>query len=736
MSAIKYDTRYKEIIDTIDKSRLGPALNLLSSLINETESRSELTRLQNIKDTYGYLLHYFAEGYDDDMRSDLYRQTVTDLYSLADRVYINAVYPADPSLFFSTMRLVEMRGKEPTDLIGQYVRDAASLSLMREAGAVDPDAVKANETLLSDIFESVWVRQDISGELKDSILQAVVDDDSPKSLKFVLISALLLGTLKFYSREKLLLLTDIYDRSFETDENISSYALVAIMLVFLKWPQRIQGDELLRRKAELWSDSLLHYSQIKEVASSLVRTRDTDRISDKMKTEVIPELIKINPKILKHLKDKSFESDFQDLEQNPEWEELLHKSGLADKMKELSEMQSEGSDVMMVAFSNLKRFPFFNKISNWFIPFDRNNSSVSSLMQEDLSAIETILDLGGMLCDSDKYSFILSLGTMPEGNRNAALGNLQNQFSHLNEEINSSLSNYTKSTFNRSVTNYIRNLYRFMKLFRLCQEFDDPFKRPFDFISLPYIGDILDSEEFVSLLSEFYFKRGYYSEALPMLEKLEDSESCNAHIYEKTGYCRQMAGDYMAALEDYNKALLFNPESEWLQRKIAFICKKTGDFKNACQHYAKLVEKRPEDVSLIMNLANVCFELENNQEALQNYYRASYLDPTNRNADRAIAWCEFIEGNYEKSRTYYEKLFSGAVLPSFPDYVNYSYLCLADHNYKKALELLRSAASNTENGYDRILKAFDGDRDILESKGIRRTDLNMFFDKLFMDITD
>ena len=45
------------------------------------------------------------------------------------------------------------------------------------------------------------------------------------------------------------------------------------------------------------------------------------------------------------------------LENNPEWEEMLEKNGLADKMRELTEMQSEGADLMMVTFSNLKGFP-------------------------------------------------------------------------------------------------------------------------------------------------------------------------------------------------------------------------------------------------------------------------------------------------------------------------------------------------------------------------------------------
>jgi len=45
-------------------------------------------------------------------------------------------------------------------------------------------------------------------------------------------------------------------------------------------------------------------------------------------------------------------------EENPEWQEILDKSGISDKLQELSELQLEGADVYMSTFSMLKNFPF------------------------------------------------------------------------------------------------------------------------------------------------------------------------------------------------------------------------------------------------------------------------------------------------------------------------------------------------------------------------------------------
>lgn len=733
MSDSTYASSYKKIIAYLDKFRIGSAIKALRDFIISADETKELPRLEKLKETYGYMLHYFVEGFDDNMRDSIYWQLRTDLYSLADRVLIQHFRPSDPSLFYSTSRIVKMRGQTLNNLIEKYRNDNGTMLLISESGSYDTDFAKAHELLLSDIFETLWVNQAISDTDRELLFETISCQSSPDELKTILMFSSLLGALKFYDRNKLLLFIDLYDRLNETDETITAHSLVAMILIFLKWPERIRGDSIIETRIGLWSDSLIHYTRIKEVAINLIRTRDTDRISEKMKNEVIPELMKIHPKILKRLKESSLETDMQDLEQNPEWEELLNKSGLADKMKELSELQSEGGDVMMMAFSNLKKFPFFNRISNWFLPFSILHSEMPEFIRSDSGNITTLLNLGGMLCDSDKYSFMLSIAAMPESNRNIALGNLQNQFSRLNEEITSSIANHTKSNFNRTVTNSIRNLYRFMKLFRLHDEFEDPFAKPFNFISLPYLGEIVNSEEFISLIAEFYFKRGYYSDALPMLRKLSSENHVTPHLYEKIGYCLQMAGDNIPAIEAYDKALLFNPESEWLMRKLAYNHKVCGDFQKALHYYCRLYEKHDEDTALIMNIANAYFEIGKTTEALQFYYKAAYLSPANRNAIRAIAWCEFLNGNYEKSKLYYEKLFGESVSPAFSDFINYSYLCIATLLYKKALELLKSAMSLDKRNFNSIIDAFEEDKAILEEKGIGRRDLNMILDKLSLD---
>ena len=164
---------------------------------------------------------------------------------------------------------------------------------------------------------------------------------------------------------------------------------------------------------------------------------------------------------MKKLKNVSEESDIEMLDINPEWEELLNKNGLGDKLKELTEMQMEGGDVMMVAFSNLKTFPFFNTVGNWFLPFSSNHSEVVESAGTHFASFSQILDMEGVMCDSDKYSFALSIGKMPDAQRNMIAERIDSQMSQLKEAIGDRNLKSSVPEFDGEVTRYVRDIYRF-----------------------------------------------------------------------------------------------------------------------------------------------------------------------------------------------------------------------------------------------------------------------------------
>ena len=82
----------------------------------------------------------------------------------------------------------------------------------------------------------------------------------------------------------------------------------------------------------------------------------------------------------------------------------MKESGIDNKIKEISELQLEGADVLMGTFANLKSFPFFNKMSNWFIPFYNDNSNIATVFedQETGDTFKNMFETSRFMCNSDK----------------------------------------------------------------------------------------------------------------------------------------------------------------------------------------------------------------------------------------------------------------------------------------------------------------------------------------------
>ena len=73
----------------------------------------------------------------------------------------------------------------------------------------------------------------------------------------------------------------------------------------------------------------------------------------------------------------------------------------------------------------------------------------------------------------------------------------------------------------------------------------------------PYI---LDTETLLQI-AEFYLRKGYFEDALTIYRRLIEEGTGDEVLYQKSGYCRQMAGDMEGALRDYLRSEMLNCEA-------------------------------------------------------------------------------------------------------------------------------------------------------------------------------
>ena len=128
-------------------------------------------------------------------------------------------------------------------------------------------------------------------------------------------------------------------------------------------------------------------------------------------------------------------------------------------MKELADMQQQGMDVYFGGFAQMKRFPFFATLSNWFVPFSPSNAALDEPL-ETLGQQGFIASLfqTGPFCDSDKYSFLFAVqriySQMPP--------QLRDMMRHAKVAIDEEHLPKDLSAFRRR--QYLQSLYRFFAL--------------------------------------------------------------------------------------------------------------------------------------------------------------------------------------------------------------------------------------------------------------------------------
>lgn len=703
-----------EIREMLEKGNIKKTLRELEKHFSETGAWKHRDEAQRVGRDYQFLLDFFRTGNSDPTREFQYNKIQNRTLALIETARRRERIENGTDLFSAKARFEKLQNLELLPLLTK-----CETGMRLSAPGVLAD--------LNRLFYRLWTLDYLSkGECKkiDSMLK---DETLPYPMRATLVDALIFSGLEYLDMENILWIVDICEATLS--ERLAARATVGLLLILMRHKDALAGNFTLRHRLALWEENLITFTRLRSAVQALIRTRETDKISQKLNNDVIPEIMKMRPEIMKRMKEMNPE-ELQGamMEENPEWEEMLGKSKLRDKLQELSEMQTEGADVMMVAFSNLKQFPFFNELPNWLLPFyDDNEEVVRTVGDGNDRSLLGILTDNSMICDSDKYSLALSLRQVPEAQRNMLAGQLEAQMQQIREELKSRQLKSGTPEFDIEANNYVRGLYRLFRLFRKKEDLTDPFEKPFDFFTLPVIGGILSDDEILQLIGEFYFKRGYHEEAIPILERMLEKNPSDFQVIEKLGFSHQKSGRVEKALECYKKAELLGDESVWLIKKLALCNKMTGNFSKAADYYRRALEKQPDNLTLTLGLGSCLSALDNPKEALRHFYKADYLDKGRMDVMRAIAWNEMLAGNSGKSIEYHERVIAAEPTPT--DFMNAAHARLLAGETEEAVKLYRRSLK--EFGDDkRFLETFAEDIPTLERLGLTRLDLTLLRENL------
>ncbi|MFC2137371.1 tetratricopeptide repeat protein [Bacteroidota bacterium] len=735
MSRLEITKNYQEYCDLIYDRKVKESFDLIYKIISSNNLEHYKFTIDNYYETYKNILKYSFELVEDPEKEKIYNRLLKSLLELADEIYETVIVTNNYLSYYNIKNDIFSITQESESEKGNIFQ---KLLLEKEfENIIDEDKqlhTEKSEKRIKNIFRIIWFSNKISENEYKLILELKNSNTISWYDKCLVVSALTLSLQRYFDINKIKLLFEFYSTSID---QLWQRALIGIFLSLIQYNERINlYPDIVFRLQEL-SDNNDFKAFIEDITIQYIQSKDTEKISKKLREEIIPEMIKYKSKLEDKLDLDKIISEKQLEEKNPEWETFFKDSpGLYDKLEEFSKLQLEGADVFISAFAMLKHFNFFKEIQNWFAPFYKENNKVINSVKKLSDSINENEFIEGIeqstfLCNSDKYSFCLNIEYLPTAQKEMIANLFSMELKAMNElEQNDGLINNrakNKAIFKQ----YLQDLYRFYKLHPLKHEFIDIFAIDTKLKDTIILNKIID-KSLLRNIGEYYFEKDDYENAIEIFLELINKDD-NFEILEKTGYCYQQLNNYEKALKYYLKAELFDKNKLWLLKKIAFCYRMLNEFKKANEYLLEAERNEPENLYIQSNLGRNFMEMEDFETALKYFYKVEYLAPDNRKIQRPIAWCSFLLGKFEAAQKYFKKVLKSE--SNKHDYLNLGHVEWCIGNKNEAIKNYKSALKNSEYDFNWFTTEYLNDSKHLIKNGIESLDIPLMLDfiKMSMD---
>ncbi|GAB6121733.1 tetratricopeptide repeat protein [Dysgonomonas termitidis] len=723
----------KDILQNLSKRQLKDAFESLMKLTINTQDWKITETLSELETNYKFMLHYLFEGVEDPERESVYHNLLRSLYELADDSADELLRIESSNVFYEKLRVNALKSGTISDYTSQLkdVADSIALIDLLEDGEEKTNrkrelAVK-RERIASDMFNMVFVspRSDVNDF--NNYISFINNFDLPVREKSLFLSAV---TLSLFHRFDFRKIQVLMQASVSENIQLRARAIVGLVVVMQMYDVRWPLYPELQNQLDILSEKPEFRKAVLRTIIQLIRSRETEQITKKIKEEILPEMMKFNNLAGRKLNmDELMGGDTDFSEKNPEWQKELEESGLGKKLQEYSNLQMEGADVFHSTFSGLKNFSFFSDIGNWFLPFDPSYSEFSTLFPEEKKSalLQAAVVDSGHMCNSDKYSFCLSLLQIPAAQREMMLGRMGAESEEI-KQLQKEAKEMNPAVDEEVVSNqYIQDLYRFFKLNPSRNSFYDIFRLSLNFYDKKSIAPLISNIEDMKKIALYCFEKNNFGEALDIFNRLIAIDDKSDDIWQKIGYCRQMINDLDGALDAYLQADLLKPDNSWIIKRIAQLYRSQKQPELSLEYYKKAAKLTPDNINIELNIGHCYLELNDYEQALNTYFKVELLDSKGTKAQRPIAWTAFLQKKYDLAQKYYIRILAGK--PTVHDYLNAGHVELCMGNKKKSIEYYKQALYQ-DNDFELFQMLFDADRVTLINHGVDGRIFPFLFDQV------
>ena len=721
---MKRDDILSSIYEYISDRYLSDAIREMESYLAVNPHQINSDRLFAIKTDYQVMMDYWRNGYKDPQLPQLYDKLLRRMYVLYANVATNDRVLHSPFLASLFMRAHlsprDWAVQVMREQLESFVSDIAMLDLEPQHTTQErrKELYRQHHQLIGDIFAHIltsdlWTDGQ-ADEMEQMLLSPTVDTIDQQ----IIVSAITLAAINTFDSFKFRTLMNVYVKS--RDEHVRQRALVGWVLSI----DDMLMDEVFPESKELVMTTLENADCCKELAElqkQIYYCMSAEEDRDTIQKEIMPDLIKSQYNIARDgILEQDEESVLNDILHPEEEEQNLEK--LENSFRRMVDMQKQGSDIYFGGFSQMKRFPFFNEIANWFTPFYMDHPGVALAREKfgNIKFLQGILSWGPF-CNSDKYSFMLAFESVLNQIPQNVLEMLNRGEAEMVQKVEK--EEMGKPVYIRRI--YLQDLFRFFRLFSQRTYFRNFFTYDDSaclFFNYSIFKDSALQDQFYDIIT-FLIKR----------HRDEDAENvllCYDQEHYDT-YETQMLAAYLTdyPIDNYERALELNPNSERAMWGVAKEWFKHQRYQDALGLYDKLLVMNPDKKSYQLNKSVCLTNLHRYDEAEQILFRLNYEDADDLNVVRVLAWALTGDGKYEQAGRLYDQLMAEEN-PADGDFLNYGFYLWFTGKVDEAANSFRTYNHHTEDDKRRMSmdELIEAESYLLEKNGIIEEEIKMMFD--------
>lgn len=729
--AMEHNDALKRVLAALSNRNAGRALTEMANFLAVWPNSSQQAELDSLRNEYELMARYWRQGFKEPQLQSLYDGLLHRIYGLYANTSLWRRLGGSPFMSTVYSNLMLQTREWSVANVWQELESFVSDVAMVEFEPANKQAMRRDELYtrhferMSSLFDFIWTSRmwtDATATAFEDMLTSPTIDANDQQL---IVSALTLSIINMFDMAKFRLLVNVYRKS--SVESVRQRALVGWVMGRSFTFSRVFPEE------KMLVDEMLEdpktQQELTELQIQMIYCINTESDNEKIHSEIMPELMRNN-----HL--RITRDGIEEVEEDP-LEDILHPEAEDERMEKMEEtfrkmldMHKQGSDIYYSGFSQMKRFPFFQRVSNWFMPFSYDHPEVKkSIEGQRYEAFLKRLLLSGSFCSSDKYSFVFAYKNVFERLPQSMLDLMAHDEVSLDELIE---AKDDEPAFVRRT--YLQDMYRFFRLFPHAGQFDHPFLKDHElghvlFFASPLFQNTPQERHF-NKVTALLIRQKQYDEALRLLQRYSDASKDYQYYMMKVSalqHSRAARTDILPDIQHcYEQVLLLKPDDERALQGYARTLFAQNKFEEAATTYDRLMLINPEKKSLELNKMVCLTKLGRYEEALKTLYRLNYEAPDDDNTTRVLAWTLTGVGKYEQALPLYDKLVAKESSIA-DDQLNQGYCLWFAGNIDAAINSFRRYLGESEESADSII---ENERALIEEKGITEPEMMMMADSI------